>query len=106
MATPKKTGSNTYFGDFRAYNLAIYVAFLGIALNYYSPGNNQNPAPGVTAELLLNEGTGTTTADGSGNSHPGTLVNSPTWGPGKYGQGLTFNARSDTKLYMEHLVKE
>src|SRR5215831_14604481 len=95
MATPKKTGSNTRVGEFRAYNLAFYVVFLSIALNFYLPGTNQAPVSGVTTELLFNEGTGTTTADGSGNNHPGTLVNSPTWGPGKYGQGLTFNGTSN-----------
>lgn len=29
---------------------------------------------GVITELRMNEGTGTTTADGSGNNHPGTLT--------------------------------
>jgi len=102
MATSKKTGSNTNFGEFRGYNLAVYIAFLSIALNFYLPDHNQNPAPGVTAELLFNEGTGTTTTDGSGNNHPGTLVNSPVWGAGKYGQGLTFNGTSSYVNIADH----
>jgi hypothetical protein len=38
----------------------------------------------------FDEGTGTTTADLSGNSRNGTLTNSPTWGTGKIRGGLTF----------------
>jgi putative lipoic acid-binding regulatory protein len=45
--------------------------------------------------LPLNEGAGTAAADISGSNHPGTLVNTPTWGAGKYGQGLTFNGTSN-----------
>jgi len=56
----------------------------------------------VVTELLFNEGTGTTTADGSGNNHTGTLVNSPVWGAGKYGQGLTFNGTSNYVNIADH----
>ncbi len=48
----------------------------------------------LIAAFPLNEGSGTTVADISGNNHNGTLTNSPTWGAGKYGQGLTFNGTS------------
>jgi hypothetical protein len=48
----------------------------------------------LIAALNLNEGSGTSAADISGNSHHGTLINAPTWGAGKYGQGLTFNGTS------------
>ena len=40
----------------------------------------------------LDEGSGTTTADSSGNAHNGTLTNSPTWTTGRVGpSALTFN---------------
>ena len=39
----------------------------------------------------LDEGTGTTTADISGNTQTGTLTNSPVWATGKIGNALTFN---------------
>ena len=52
--------------------------------------------------LPLNEGTGTTAADISGSNHPGTLTGSPTWGAGKYGQGLTFNGTSNYVNIADH----
>ena len=36
----------------------------------------------------FDEGTGTTTTDQSGNGFHGTLVASPTWGPGRQGSGM------------------
>ena len=39
----------------------------------------------------FSEGSGSTTADSSGNGHTGTLNNSPTWVTGKYGSGLRFD---------------
>jgi hypothetical protein len=36
-------------------------------------------ASNLVASFSLNEGSGTTAADVSGNNHNGTLVNTPTW---------------------------
>jgi hypothetical protein len=52
--------------------------------------------------LPFNEGTGTVASDVSGNSHPGTLISSPVWGAGKYGQGLTFNGTSSYVNIADH----
>jgi len=41
------------------------------------------------------EGSGTTTADLSGNGFNGTFTNGPVWVAGKYGNGLSFNASDD-----------
>ncbi|HEY6572904.1 MAG TPA: LamG-like jellyroll fold domain-containing protein, partial [Candidatus Eisenbacteria bacterium] len=41
------------------------------------------------------EGSGTTTADLSGNGFNGTFTNGPAWVAGKYGNGLSFNASDD-----------
>ena len=60
-----------------------------------------NNIPLLTA-LPLNEGSGTTAADISGSAHPGTLVAAPTWGAGKYGQGLTFNGTSQYVSIADH----
>ena len=56
-----------------------------------SAGINITVANGgnLIAGLPFNEGTGTATADISGNNHPGTLGNSPAWGTGKYGPGFS-----------------
>ncbi len=43
----------------------------------------------------FNEGSGTTTADASGNGNTATLVNGPTWVTGKYGKGLSFDQIND-----------
>jgi hypothetical protein len=57
------------------------------------------PAPPLAANLVasfaFDEGSGTATADLSGNNHPGTLTNGPTWVAGKNGNGLSFNASDD-----------
>src|SRR4029079_5075252 len=102
MATATKTGSKTSSGHHQAFNLTFYLAFLFVA-GFSGFNLNNNPAPGVMTELLFNEGTGTTTADGSGNGHTGTLVNSPVWGPGKYGQGLTFNGTNNYVNIPDHV---
>src|SRR5205823_12374297 len=51
-----------------------------------------NTAPaGLVAAYGLNEGTGTTTADASGNSNTGTVSNTTWAATGKYGKALSFN---------------
>jgi hypothetical protein len=103
MATAKKTWANTFFGDFKTFNLAFIFVLLSLfTLGFNGLNPHQNPAPGVMAELLFNEGTGSTTADGSGNGHSGTLANSPVWGVGKYGQGLTFNGTNSFVDISDH----
>jgi hypothetical protein len=52
--------------------------------------------------LPMDEGSGTTTADVSGKSHPGTLTNNPAWGAGKYGQGLTLNGANNYVNIADH----
>ena len=42
----------------------------------------------------MEEGSGTTTQDRSGNGGPGTLNASPAWDVGRFGRGLTFNGSS------------
>ncbi|MEO6542852.1 MAG: LamG-like jellyroll fold domain-containing protein, partial [Nitrospiraceae bacterium] len=68
-------------------------------LSAYSPlatGTTAAAANLLTA-LGLNEGTGLTLADASGNGHTGTLVNGPTWvaGQATYGQALAFDGLND-----------
>ena len=76
-------------------SLSIFsLSFIGAGLHF--------PAPAVVTELRCNEGTGTTTADASGNSHPGTLTNGPTWGAGKYGQGINLDGSNDYINLADH----
>jgi hypothetical protein len=43
----------------------------------------------------FSDGSGTTTADASGNAHTATLANGPTWTSGFFGAGLTFDGNDD-----------
>jgi Domain of unknown function (DUF4082)/Bacterial Ig-like domain/Concanavalin A-like lectin/glucanases superfamily/Bacterial Ig domain len=54
----------------------------------------------LIAALPLNEGTGTATADISGNAHNGTLTG--TWTTGKYGQGVSLNGTSNYVNIPDH----
>jgi len=45
------------------------------------------------ARLFMNENSGTTTADASGSSNNGTLIDA-TWTTGKFGSGINFNGSS------------
>jgi len=53
------------------------------------------PANGPAAAYAFNEGTGTTTADASGNGLTGTLINGPVWIAGKNGNALSFDGVND-----------
>ena len=57
---------------------------------------------GVNTQLSLNEGTGTTAADLSGNNHNGTLVNGPVWTAGKYGQAVSLDGSNDYINIADH----
>ena len=54
-------------------------------------GNNLNNT-GLIGSWAMNEGTGITATDLSGNGNNGTLANSPTWTAGRYGNALKLNA--------------
>ena len=81
--------------------MTFFISLL-IAIGFNGLIRDPNPAPGVTMELLFSEGSGSNAADGSGNNHYGTLANSPVWGPGKYGQGLTFNGTNSFVDVSDH----
>src|SRR5437867_9500112 len=48
-----------------------------------------------TAYWKLDETSGTTAADSSGNNHPATLVNGPTFTTGKINNGLSLDGTDD-----------
>lgn len=67
---------------------------------YCPPGNiegncasGQNPSP--IAEWKMDEGTGLTARDTSGNNNDGTLTNGPTWTQGKMGKSVKFDGADD-----------
>jgi hypothetical protein len=53
------------------------------------------PDPSLITYLKLDEGTGTTTADSSGNGNAGTLMNGAAWTAGTSGAGVTLDGIND-----------
>lgn len=62
------------------------TAASGVSVNV----SNSGPA-GLSAAFGFNEGSGTSSADLSGNGHTATLVGSPAWTVGMYGNSVSFN---------------
>ena len=65
-----------------------------MALAVY-PRSAHSQAAGLSAAYSMDEGSGTTISDKSGNSNTGTLTNGPTWTTGKYGGALLFDGVND-----------
>ncbi|MEI9912560.1 MAG: Ig-like domain-containing protein [Bacteroidota bacterium] len=81
-------------GKIRVFNY-LAKAFILFSILSISFIGAELPAPQVVLELRCDEGAGTTTADASGNGYNGTLTNGPTWGAGKYGQGINVDGTND-----------
>ncbi len=89
-------------GRTRMTTLAIVIIFLVSLLSVlpivHNKINEISPlafAAGPVAAYGFNEGSGSTTADASGNNNTGTLVGGVTWTTaGKYGSALSFNGSS------------
>src|ERR1043166_8900457 len=93
----------------KRHTIAVHKSFTGIfvflsllTLSFTGFNSDAPPASNVNTELRMNEGTGTATADGSGNSHNGTLTNGATWTTGKYGQGINFDGVNDYVNIADH----
>ncbi len=56
---------------------------------------NLGATSGLVMQLMLNETSGTTAPDSSGNGNNGTLTNGPTWVGGKYGNAVQFDGTND-----------
>jgi glucose/arabinose dehydrogenase/PKD repeat protein len=66
-----------------------------VAQSYTATYSLASPPSGLMGAWGFNEGSGTTTADASGNGNTATLVNGPSWVTGKYGKGLSFDQIND-----------
>ncbi len=71
---------------FRIYNRALSPAEVRALYEY---------APGPKVHLQLNDGTGTTAQDSSGNSNTGTLNDGASYTNGKYGKGVKLDGTND-----------
>ena len=84
------TVSDRFFGgpidETRIYNRALTPAEVSQLYNF---------APGPRVYLNMNEGTGSTANDTSGNTSPGTLNSDATWGQGKFSKGAKLDGTGD-----------
>jgi pectate lyase len=106
----RKKGPNGTYGEIAttAADVTSYNnAYLGTGTQYYyrvrayntngdsgfSPDANATTAEvaGRQAHWKLDEATGLSAADSSGNANNGTLQSGPTWVPGRIGTGLSFD---------------
>ncbi|MBU3979612.1 LamG domain-containing protein, partial [Patescibacteria group bacterium] len=77
--------------------LAVYAVIITplLVINLQNKQELRGRAAISTTTPILffpfNEGTGTVTADSSGNGNTGTLINGPVWTTGKIGSALQFN---------------
>lgn len=84
-----KVGANYLNGaidDVRIYNRALSPREVRDLYNW---------APGPAVYLPMDEGSGTSANDSSGNSRTGTLNDGPTWSAGKYGKGIKLDGSND-----------
>ena len=72
----------------------MWFVILGLLANLVSALHAQTPPDGLVAAYGFNEGTGSETLDASGNFNTGT-ISGATWAPGRYGNGLSFNAKGN-----------
>jgi hypothetical protein len=72
--------------------LVCFVLLLGVA---------HNASAELVAHWRLDDGSGTTAVDSSGNGHDGTLLLDPQWVAGKYGGALEFAGISGQRVEME-----
>jgi chitodextrinase len=56
--------------------------------------NGPAPRPGLVAAYALDEGTGSTAGDASGNGRPGTIIGA-SWAIGRFGRALSFDGVDD-----------
>jgi glucose/arabinose dehydrogenase/PKD repeat protein/chitodextrinase len=97
-ARDQSSGANTYtfnsWSDGGARSHTITVP--GAAQSYTASYNLASAPSGLVGAWAFNEGTGSTSADASGNGNTATLVNGPAWVPGKYGTALSFDQVNDS----------
>jgi hypothetical protein len=101
IATPSSTSySDTGLTSATSYSYRVRATDAAGNLSGYSNTSSvttqSGPPPGAPALAYgFNEGTGTTTVDGSGNGLTGTLVNGPIWIVGKNGNALSFDGTNE-----------
>ncbi len=79
--------------------IAIVTISVGFSLYQWNASrastNKTAPNNGLVGYWSMNEGTGTSAGDASGNNNTGTLTNGPTWVSGRLGQAVNFDGVND-----------
>jgi len=73
----------------------IYLFSFILVLGLLTTFAKADITDGLVAYWPLDEGTGTTTADKSGNGNDGTFIGAPGWDSGKFGGALDFDGIDD-----------
>ena len=99
IATPTTTSYNdTGLTPSTSYSYRVRAKDAANNLSTYSStatANTQGSAPGLVGAYSLSEGSGTTTADSSGNTNTGTLSGASWTASGKFGAGLSYDATTE-----------
>ena len=85
-------GTITQQGLYTAPSSAATATIMATSGSFVATTTVQSLVP--TGYWKFDDGSGTTAADSSGNAHPGTLVNSPTWTTGEFNGGIALNGTS------------
>ncbi|MYB65077.1 LamG domain-containing protein [Candidatus Poribacteria bacterium] len=75
-------------------NLLVILSILSIVF-FSQPLYSQSVTDGLVAHWKLNDASGTTVGDSSGNGHEGTLVGDPQWTDGYFDGALDFDGTED-----------
>lgn len=73
----------------------LILVLSGVSVIYHINISKADITTGLTGHWTLNEGTGTTAGDSSGNSNTGSILNGALWTTGKMGQALDFDGVND-----------
>jgi hypothetical protein len=76
-------------------SFAVVLLVIGLTLSFVSGLNAQTAPAGLVAAYGFEEGSGSTTADASGNSNAGSISGASWTTSGRYGNALTFNGSSN-----------
>src|SRR5690606_20299406 len=81
---------HSYSGDYT--NIELWLHGLAAALE---GGGGGGASPTMVGHWAFDEGSGTSTADSSGNGNTGTLSPAPAWTTGQIGGALNFDGSDD-----------
>ncbi|RJO60409.1 hypothetical protein C4544_05050 [candidate division WS5 bacterium] len=95
----KERRSHQYF---KINNITLFILQIFFYVLIFQAGYAQSPTDGLVAYWTFDEVGGTTAQDSSGNNHPGTLFNNPTWVTGRINNAVSFDGINDYVEINDH----